>query len=94
MARNLTRRGNYWIFRKEVDGKEYRISTRCRDRKLAEKVALQIETDVVLGKHGLRPPPTWGDYSAGLSHRARSVGIAIGRLSSMSHSTGEIGGLT
>lgn len=64
MARNLTRRGNYWIFRKEVDGKEYRISTRCRDRKLAEKVALQIETDVVLGKHGLRPPPTWGDYSA------------------------------
>ena len=64
MARNLTRRGNVWTFRKEIDGKEYRVSTRCRDRKLAEKVALQIDRDIQLGRFGLNLPPTFGRFAA------------------------------
>ena len=63
MARNLTRRGNIWVFGKEVDGKEYRVSTKCRDRKLAEKVALEFERDIQLGRFGLNPAPTFGDFA-------------------------------
>lgn len=62
--RNLVLRHGVWIFRKKIHGKTYRRSTGCRDYKMAEKRAAQIESAILEGAFGWvhTPAPTVSDW--------------------------------
>lgn len=63
-VRNLVKRGEYWIFRKKVNGKVWRVSTECKDQAMAERRAAEIENDIYEGKFGwkTRAVPTVSDW--------------------------------
>jgi integrase len=65
MARNLYQRNGVWIFRKEVDGRDWRVSTGFRDRRAAERRAAEIEVEVRSRGHGWIPRPavTFGHWA-------------------------------
>lgn len=58
MARNLHRRRGVWTFRKEINGKDFRVSTGFRDRKAAERRAAELEVAIRSGEYGWTPPPS------------------------------------
>jgi hypothetical protein len=57
MARNLYLRNGVYILRKLIDGREYRRSTGFRDRKAAERRAVEIELEIRKEGMGWTPPP-------------------------------------
>jgi integrase len=50
--RNLVLRDGIWIFRKKINGKPHRVSTGCRDYKMAERRAVEIENDLLADDFG------------------------------------------
>ena len=53
MSDNIRKRGNYYYYDFMIDGKRYRGSTKTTDKKLAEKIAGTIKTDILRKKHDL-----------------------------------------
>ena len=77
MARtNLVNRNGIWIFRKEVDGRDVRISTGFRDLKAAERRAAEIEVGLLSQRLGWNRTTVtvggWADeYQGSYSTRKR-----------------------
>ena len=65
MARhdNLFERNGIWIFKKEVNGRTYKRSTRCRDYRLARRRARDFENAIFQGAFGwANSSPTFGEW--------------------------------
>lgn len=64
MVRNLFSRNGIWVFRKEINGQEYRRSTGFRDRRAAERRAAELEVEIRNGTLGWTAPPpvTFGEW--------------------------------
>jgi integrase len=60
---NLFQRNGIWIYRKEVDGRDIRISTRLRDRRAAERRASELEAKLLAGRYDWAPEsPLFTDW--------------------------------
>jgi len=47
----LTRRGNIYWFRRNIDGKRIQVSLKTDNKRLAEKLAAKLLTDIIEGRH-------------------------------------------
>ena len=79
MARNLYLRKSVYILRKSIDGREYRRSTGFRDRRAAERRAVELEMQIRKQGLGWTPKPVvtfeqWTErYVRAYSSRKRSA---------------------
>jgi hypothetical protein len=60
MSENIRLRGKYYYYDMMIDGIRYKGTTKTADKKLAEKIAATIKTDILRQKHDL---PTVVNYS-------------------------------
>lgn len=56
--KNLVKRGRFWHYHFTMGGRAFRGSTKATDLETARIVLAEVQRSIILGKHGLKTPPT------------------------------------